>query len=63
MKKIICDRCGKEIESITIADKIINGINYDLTSPVGFNGQKYDLCDDCQLDLYDWLNNGREEEE
>jgi hypothetical protein len=61
MKKIICDRCGKEIESVMLADKLIKGINYDLTSQVAFNVRKYDLCDDCQNDLTDWLNNGREE--
>lgn len=69
MKKIICDRCGKEIEcltpqnpaqSIPISDMLCK-INYKLTSQVGFDIQTYDLCDDCQHDLTDWLNNGREE--
>ena len=81
MKKIICDRCGKEIENVKIlgnaqnycasksfkaskAFKALNGIHYELTSRdcCAFITQTYDLCDDCQRDLYDWLNNGREEE-
>lgn len=62
MKKIICDRCGKEIESnVYDAIKIINGIKYNLTSRIGFDVRKYDLCRDCQNDLYNWLNSGREE--
>ena len=70
MKKIICDRCGKEIESSTyqnrdentLASDIFSRINYKLTSQIGFNIRTYDLCKDCQNDLTDWLNNGREEE-
>lgn len=70
MKKIICDRCGKEMESIAYetlskdlnAIKIINGIDYKLTSQVGFDVRTYDLCRDCQNDLCNWLNGGREEE-
>ena len=71
MKKIICDRCGKEMESTvyegTCPSKPLTGLNYryvtglryTLTSRFGMSDTKqYDLCPDCQRDLYDWLNDG-----
>ena len=74
MKKIFCDRCGKEMGDITIpdmthenkcktqetvAEKLIAGIRYTLTSRFVIGDDKqYDLCPECQRDLYDWLNDG-----
>lgn len=64
MKKIFCDRCGKEMGDITIpditqAEKLIACIRYTLTSRFGMSDAKrYDLCPECQSDLYDWLNDG-----
>ena len=68
MKKTFCDRCGKEMDSNELpsfsqAAKLIAGINYMLTSRFGMGDIKqYDLCPDCQSDLYDWLNDGGKEE-
>lgn len=68
MKKIFCDRCGKEIEGLVLSDisqaaQLISGIRYTLTSRFGIGDAKqYDLCPDCQSDLYDWLNDGAKEE-
>lgn len=72
MKKIICDRCGKEMETIAQclneialglnASKALSSINYKLTSNVGgLDVRTYDLCRDCQNDLYNWLNGDQEE--
>ena len=67
MKKTFCDRCGKEIEGTVMLDisqaaKLVAGIRYTLTSRIGMNdGRQYDLCPDCQRDLYDWLNDGGKE--
>lgn len=65
MKKTFCDRCGKEIEGIVMCDisqaaQLVAGIRYTLTSSFGMGSdiKKYDLCPDCQSDLYDWLNDG-----
>ena len=62
MKKIICDRCGKEMESIIYEgmcpSKPLTGLNYRITSYAGvakFNARTYDLCDDCQHELDVWL--------
>lgn len=70
MKKIICDRCGKEIESIAYgsmcASKPLTGLNYSVTSYAGaakFNARDYDLCDDCQHVLDVWLNGDKKKEE
>lgn len=68
MKKIFCDRCGKEIEGIVMLDmlqatKSLTGLRYTLTSRLGMSDIKqYDLCPECQNNLYDWLNDGAEEE-
>jgi hypothetical protein len=64
MKKIFCDRCGKEMGGVVMldisqAEKLIAGIRYTLTSRFGMGDAKqYDLCPECQSDLYDWLNDG-----
>jgi hypothetical protein len=73
MKKIFCDRCGKEMRTLAQclneialglnASKDLSSTRYRLTSYVGgLDVRTYDLCDDCQHDLDNWLNNGREEE-
>ena len=66
MKKTFCDRCGKELvdfDSFSHIGKVLNSIRYTLTSITGISdAKKYDLCDECQSDLYDWLNSSREEE-
>lgn len=66
MKKIFCDRCGKEMGDIVMLDisqaaQLITGIRYTLTSRLGVGGdtKQYDLCPDCQRDLHDWLTDGR----
>lgn len=66
MKKIFCDRCGRETENAVILDmtqaaQLIAGIRYTLTSRLGVGGdtKQYDLCPDCQRDLHDCLNDGR----
>ena len=64
MKKTFCDRCGKEMGDVVMldmlqAEKLIAGIRYTLTSRFGTGDAKqYDLCPECQRDLYDWLNDG-----
>lgn len=77
MKKIICDRCGKEIDTLVRgiqgldvitkslnASTMTNSVNYNITSYGSGSTfhQSYDLCKDCQNDLDDWLNGSREEE-
>lgn len=65
MKKIFCDRCGREMENTVMLDmmqaaQFIAGTRYILTSRYGVGGdaKQYDLCPDCQNDLHDWLNGG-----
>lgn len=68
MKKTYCDRCGKEMRGTVMLDisqaaKLVAGISYTLTSRIGVSDDRqYDLCPDCQSDLYDWLNEGGKEE-
>ena len=69
MKKTFCDRCGREIQGLVLLDvpqaaKLVAGIRYTLSSNYGMGGdiKKYDLCPECQSDLYDWLNDGGKEE-
>lgn len=64
MRKIICDRCGKEMESIAypnmmsnvnVSNKALIGFNYRATSYIGacmFHSRTYDLCDDDQLGVF-----------
>ena len=46
MKKIFCDRCGKEF------DKEINHFLY-----ISKNGIYQDICDGCYIQFLDWWNN------
>lgn len=69
MKKTFCDRCGKEMENtimldMTQAAQLIAGTRYILTSRYGMSDiKKYDLCPECQRDLYEWLNGGPDKKE
>ena len=70
MKKTFCDRCGKEIGGTVMLDisqaaQLVAGIKYTLTSRFGINNdvKQYDLCPDCQGDLYDWLNSKKDNKE
>ncbi len=43
MRKIFCDKCGKEIK--------IGFLNSEVEEPIKISGQGWDLCDAC-LDIF-----------
>lgn len=60
MKKVICDRCGKEIESPKYIRYTIEQL-YTLSQRSIWN-TSIDLCKDCQQEMDTWLNSNKKEE-
>ena len=58
INKIICDRCGKEIEAINNVQVSQNSARIDLY-PIGINrtypSQRIDLCEDCYQEFISYL--------
>lgn len=59
MQKIICDRCGKEIDEVFGAE--IKIPDYDVLDLFGASyWEKYDFCRDCTKKLKNWLESKEE---
>ena len=61
MKKVYCDRCGKEVEQNN--NIILRGKN-DENNPFKANREEYfDICPKCRESFFGWLNNKPAEQE
>ncbi len=59
--EVVCDRCGKEINSYDIK---ISSARLDLWGvgvPRSYGGQRIDLCEACYQDFINFLEKGSEE--
>lgn len=60
MTKRICDRCGKDCESLYVLRKkemkVLGLVQQDFT--IGSNGlyTDVDLCEECRKELKEWFN-------
>ena len=62
MKKVYCDRCGKEMEQ---NDNLILREKTDENNPFKANIREeyFDICPKCRDSFFDWLNNKPAEQE
>ena len=56
MKKVYCDRCGKEVEQN-------HSIILRRANPLAAGEEYFDICPDCRESFFGWLNNKPAEQE
>lgn len=65
-KKTVCDRCGKELaekpEWSPVAFPFITTYITIRLHSMGY-AKGFDLCDDCKVDLVEWIRKGKEDQQ
>lgn len=64
-KKIVCDRCGGEIKKrpsfLNVKFPVIVA-NAAVKESFLSDFYEFDLCDDCKVDLVEWIRKGKEQD-
>lgn len=56
MTKRFCDICGKEMSSIVTVPSSIKFASFAISE----NGKIWDVCDECRVELGEWVRNRKE---
>lgn len=57
MTKRFCDVCGKEMNRLTTISDSIRFATFAISE----NGKFWDVCDECRVELSEWIRNKKEE--
>lgn len=55
MTNVICDRCGKSVNTNLISRAIKENLNMGIV--ISCNGRRWDLCGDCERSFMAWAEN------